>query len=309
MRRVPLLIMLIGLLFFGGVAQAQIVSPFHILPVVAKVAGAAGTDWMTSLSISNVSDTSVNVTATFYKENTNHAPFMGPSHGVTIGAGRTLSVNDVLGDWFPNQGNTKGFLILMAEAAGGGDANLAVTGRVFNNANPNATYGQSIASNLLGFIFGTGSAVLTGARWDNRTRSNIGVINLSVQPLDLIITTYGANGAVVASVSKQVNTFSMAQWSLTQLGVSNLTPGGRVEVMVDPDSITWDPCDPLNGGFGAGYGMFMTYISRVDQATGDAEFAFGQSDWTRFEFDCGYLPDDGCPRPGITTPNRPEMRQ
>jgi hypothetical protein len=49
-------------------AEAQFVSSLHILPVVAKLAGAAGTDWMTAMSVSNVSDQSVNVTAMFFRK-------------------------------------------------------------------------------------------------------------------------------------------------------------------------------------------------------------------------------------------------
>jgi hypothetical protein len=38
----------------------------------------------------------------------------------------------------------------------------------------------------------------------------------------------------------------------------------------------------------------MTYISRVDQATGDAEFAHGQNDWTPMTLECDLDPTDGC---------------
>ncbi len=275
-------------------AQAQMVSPLHILPVVAKLAGAAGTDWMTAMSVSNVADETVNVTAMFFRENTNNQPFAGPEHVFSLAAGQTTTVDDVLGSYFPGQGNTKGFLILLADAGGGGDALIAATARVFNNANPNATYGQAVSSNLTAFVFGRGTAVMPGARWDGRARSNVGVVNLAFQPLDVVVTTYDAAGAVVSSVNRQVNTFSLAQWSLSQLGVSNLSPPGRVEVMVDPASITWDPCDPLTWGPGMSPGLFMAYMSKVDQATGDAEFAYAQNDWTAFVDECGSEPDD-CP--------------
>jgi hypothetical protein len=271
------------------------VSPLHILPVVAKLAGAAGTDWMTAMSVSNVSDESVNVTAMFFRENTDNQPFVGPEHTFSLAAGQTTTVDDVLGSYFPSQGNTKGFLILLADTSGGGgDALIAATARVFNNANPNATYGQAVSSNLTAFVFGRGTAVMPGARWDGRARSNVGVVNLAFQPLNVVVTTFDAAGAVVSSVNKQVSTFSLAQWSLSQLGVSNLSPPGRVEVMVDPASIDWDPCDPLTWGPGMSPGLFMAYMSKVDQATGDAEFAYAQNDWTAFVDECGTEPDD-CP--------------
>lgn len=295
MRRIDVVVLAAVVAVSVVPAQAQMVSPIQILPVVAKLAGAAGTDWMTSMSVSNVTDETVNVTAMFFRENTNNQPFAGPEHSFSLAAGRTTTVDDLLGSWFAGQGNTKGFLILLAEASGGGDdALIAATARVFNNANPNATYGQAVSSNLTAFVFGRGTAVMPGARWDGRARSNVGVVNLAFQPLDVVVTTYDAAGAMVSSVNRQVNTFSLAQWSLSQLGVSNLSPPGRVEVMVDPASIDWDPCDPLTWGPGMSPGLFMAYMSKVDQATGDAEFAYAQNDWTAFVDECGSEPDD-CP--------------
>jgi hypothetical protein len=250
---------------------------------------------MTSLAISNISDGTVEVTALFFEENQDNVPFVGPSHEFSIAGGHTLNVGDVLGEWFPSLGNTKGFLVLFAASSGeSDDARIAVTGRVFNNADPSATYGQAISSNLVGMVFGIGRSVLTGAQWDSRTRSNVGVVNLSGDPLDIVITTYDANGNQVGSVKRTVRSFSLAQWALNRLGLSSLSPGGRVDVMVDPDSITWDPCDPASFGFSGFPGAFMSYISRVDQATGDGEFAHGQIDWAEFSIDCGYEPGEEC---------------
>jgi hypothetical protein len=293
------------ILALNTAAEASFVSPMHIVPVVAKVAGAAGTDWMTSMSVSNVTDGTVEVTAMFFRENSSNTPFQGPTHLVTIGPGDTLTVADVLGEWFPAQGNTKGFLMLLAEPVGGGpneEALLAVTARIFNNANPNATYGQAVSSSLFNFIFGRGVSVLPGAAANARTRSNVGVVNLSAMAATYLIKTYAAGGAVAASVTKQVPAFSMAQWSMSELGVSNLGTPGRVEVTIDPGTITWDPCDPSTWGLGGVFGMFVAYISQVDQATGDAIFALGQNDWTEFVFDCGEEPDPCLKRQMLSNP-------
>ncbi len=309
MTKARVLGVVIACMIAFSAAEAQIVSPFHLVPVVAKVAGAAGTDWMTSMWISNTSDSRVDVTATFYRENTDNSPFMGPSREFSLNPGQTLTVPDVLGNWFPGQGNTKGFLILLGEpATGDGDALLAVSARVFNNANPSATYGQTVSSSLFSVLFGAGEAVLPGAQWDSGKRSNVGVVNLSGQPLDLIITVFGANGSVVATANRQVRTFSLAQWSLQQLGVSNLSNPGRVEIMVDPDTVSWDPCDPLFSGPG-GFGSFMSYMSKVDGVTGDAEFGLAQNDWTAFAVDCGYEPGDDCPPAFVWTQKNAEERR
>lgn len=121
-------------------------------------------------------------------------------------------------------------------------------------------------------------------------RSNVGVVNLSIFPMDVIITTFGADGTALASVNRRVKSFSLSQWSLSQLGVGTLSTPGRVEVQVDPDSITWDPCFGEEPDLNDLQGIFMTYLSRVDQVTGDAEFVLGSSDWYEYIALCEEMP-------------------
>jgi len=268
---------------------AQIALPIQVLPVMAKLSGAAGTDWMSSLSLSNIGDTPADVTALFFRENQNNIPLLGPSHGLVVGPGETVSVADVLGEWFPFQGDTKGFLVLYGEAEGSDQDPflLSVAGRVFNNANPGATYGQAVPSGVLGLTVAPAVSNLPGVRSDDAVRSNVGIVNLSLFPLDVIISTYAADGTQLASVQRQVRSFSLAQWSLAQLGVPVLGTPGRVEVRADPGSITWDPCFGVDPGLEDLQGIFMTYLSRVDQVTGDAELVLGQSDWFDYLELCG----------------------
>ena len=284
-------------LALAGTASAQVVSPMHIIPVIAKIQGEAGTDWQSDLSISNLAEVAVIVRAAFFREATNNAFSFSFPFDVTLQPGETLMVEDVLGTWFPDEGNsTKGVLMLLGEPEdGGGEAAalLAVSSRTYNNADPNATYGQTVSSALFGLIFGQGTSVLTGARHDDRFRSNAGVVNLSPSPITLLVSTYDTAGTQRAQVTQTVESFSMRQWSLDSLGVSTLA-GGRIEVELDPATITWDPCDPQTIP-GLTPGLFVAYLSKVDQATGDAEFGLGQVDWTDYIVDCGESPEDDCP--------------
>lgn len=177
---------------------AQPAAPAHIVPVIAKNSGLAGADWMTSISLSNVSDGTIDVTAVFLRENTPHIlPFV-PLEEFPLAAGETLTVEDALGTWFPDQGNTKGTLVLLAELRGAGDedyAHLSAATRIFNNADPAATYGQGVVSSLLGVMIAPGRLVLPGARFDETVRSNVGVVNLSVTGTDFIIITFSAMGS------------------------------------------------------------------------------------------------------------------
>jgi len=101
---------------------------------------------------------------------------------------------------------------------------------------------------------------------------------------------------VIASTTQRVKIFSMIQKSLQQLGVSELSTPGRVELRIDPDTITWDPCDidleELD--LGSLKGLFIAYMSRGDQVTGDAEFILGSTDWREYVEECG-----GIPLPGL----------
>jgi len=280
------------LLAVASPSVAQIALPIHIFPVMAKLSGQAGTDWVSSASISNISDFEVTATALFFEEDQNNIPLLGPSHDFTLAPGTTTTVDDLLGSWFPSQGNTKGFLVVFGESDGGDDDPFMLTaaGRIFNNANPLATYGQTIPSSVLGLVVAPGVAGLPGARNDDAVRSNVGVVNLSILPIAVIITTYGSDGSVVASVQKNVKTFSLGQWSMSQLGVPSLSSPGRVEVQIDPDTITWDPCIGEDPDIDDLQGIFLAYISRVDQVTGDAEFVLAQNDWSSYLTLCGEQP-------------------
>ncbi len=281
-------VVLVVLIGFASTGGAQIASPLHVIPVVAKTAGSAGTDWRSDLAISNVSPFAVTVLATFYREATANTFGLGPMEVVTAQAGETLMVSDVLGTWFPEQGNTKGAIVLMASPAGQGDPSdtvLAVSSRTYNNANPSATYGQTVTSSFMGAVVGRMVSVLPGMRHDARVRTNIGVFTISTDTVPVQISTYDTSGALVAQVVKNVESSSLRQWSLGDLGVSSLA-GGRVEVVLDPAAIT-DPCAPPSIGT---VGLIIAYASKVDQTTGDAEFVLGQIDWTDYLDECGGVP-------------------
>ena len=117
--------------------------------------------------------------------------------------------------------------------------------------------------------------------------SNIGVVNFSATGTEFIITTSAADGAEVASVRRVVPAFSMSQWNLEQLGVPTMTGPGRVEVTIDPDTVIWDPCDQDLNNPNLEGAAFLAYLSRIDQATTDAEFQPGQSDWKTYIDLCG----------------------
>jgi hypothetical protein len=295
MRSTTSVLAAIALILVVQPAAAEIASSIAVVPVVAKNAGAVGTNWMTELSLTNVSGYLVNVEARFFEENKNNIILFVPVKEFQLADGQTLTVNDVLAEWFPSKRETKGYLLITAEPPGATEqpVAIAVTARVFNNADPSATYGQAVPSSLLNVVMGAAKAVLPGAQRDGARRSNVGIVNLSISPIDVIVTVYDANGMELASKTVRVRTLSMTQESLQQLGVSELSTPGRVEVRIDPNSITWDPCEVDLEDLASLKGIFIAYLSRADQVTGDAEFILGVTDWREYIEECGSIPIGG----------------
>ncbi len=275
-------------------AEAQFASPVHILPVVVKAKGQVGTDWRSDVMISNLAARQVSVGVDYFPEGSTNTFSANPGKTFTMAAGETKVVQDVIGSWFPQYGtNTKGMLWLMVEDDGSPDpALLAVSSRAYNAADPAATFGQTVAPNILGMVFGLGRSILTGTQQDSTARTNIGVVNLSPLDTTVEVSIFDANGALKTKVLRGVKGLSMAQWSLPSLGVSSLTLG-RVEVRPDPNAPGFEPCGNPSQVFNLS--MVMAYSSKVQQSTGDAEFNVGQVEWEEFKIECGgSSPVDDC---------------
>ena len=295
-RRLPLLTLAIAVccLLISAPLAAQIASPFHIVPVVAKLGGAVGSDWLSDMSISNLSDRTVTVGIEFFREAQANSFTGAFSVTITLAAGETRTIEDVLGTLFPEEGNTKGALLVLVQEDGTEDpAAIAVTTRTYNAANPDATYGQTVPTSLIALIYGNGVATMPGARWDSRVRTNVGVVNLGPFAASVEIAVFQSDGSERTRVTRTVEAFSLRQWGLTELGVSSLADG-RVEVRLDPDTTGFDPCADL-AGFGFSTSILIPYFSKADNVTSDGEFGYGQVDWSEYSDSCGgENPSEGC---------------
>jgi len=276
-------------------AFAFLASPVHIIPVVAKVKGQAGTDWRSDAMMSNVSDGTLTVGIEFFRENQNNTFTGSFAKTITLAPGETRTVEDVLGSHFPAEGNTKGMLLVMVTDSTGpeSEAGLALTTRTYNAADPARTYGQTIPSNFFGMVFGLGRSVITGVRNDSRLRTNIGVANLSPTATSALLKFYNSTGALITEVTRSVPAMSLAQWKVSDLGVNNVRDA-RVEIQVDPSMGTFDPCSGSFGSFGFFGAILMPYFSMVDNGSGDAVFGYGQLVFDEFEDTCGTTPADDC---------------
>jgi len=280
-------------LALSGIARpvrAQFVAGVHMIPVIARLHGAQQTFWKSDLSISNVGASSTTVNGFFYREKQDNG-FIGfntPMVQVAIPAGETLTVEDVLGTWFPSQGDTKGVLIITSSTEG--EAALAVTSRTYNAADPKGTYGQAVPSSLLDMVFGAGRTILSGIRNDDDFRSSIGIVNLGPKAV-VRITFYDASGAVVAETTKTIQSFSLEQWNVAKLGMPKLGKPGRAVIALDASTPGYDPC--AAGNFSQ-FSSLLAYGSTVDNRTGDAVFSSGQTQWSEYVATCGGSPPGRC---------------
>ena len=311
MRRTSSLVILISVLaaFATLPVQAQIAGPIQFIPVVVKAKGRAGTLWRSDLSITNLTTTAQTVTAAYLPEKRATIPPLSHTHTFTLQPHQTVLVEDVIESWFPEFGdNTKGALMVFAGQAnlgnmahmssilrwqGEGETSpaLAVSSRAYNAADPNATYGQTVPSSLLGYFYGIASGKLTGVRQDGRFRTNIGVVNFSALTAPVQITVYDRNGHQLAQKIENVEAYSLRQWNLKdEFGVDGLT-NGLVDVRLDPTVASQDPCGDTAGSLSP---ILLAYFSKNDNATGDAEFGIAQADWRDFAAQCDQSPMDGC---------------
>ncbi len=299
-------LVLVLALALAGPAAAQMASPVHLVPVVVKASGYAGTDWRSDISISNLSDATVTVGLAYFPGGRDNTWTMTFPVTLQLAPGETRLVQDVIGTLFPEQGSsTKGPLLVMAENAVGGTTSprLAVTSRAYNAADPSATYGQTVPSTQLAVVSAEGVAVMTGVTQNDRFRTNIGIVNLSSRllptpgfpRLKARIRIYDGSGTLLHDGVREVESLSLRQWNLERdFGITDLQDG-LVEVSVDPSTEGYDPCAVSFGFMGtASAPALVAYYSKVDNATGDAEFGIGQVDWEQHGIDCGETPTDDC---------------
>jgi len=268
--RVRVFLTLIVILGLVQVADAQVIEEFQFFPIVARTAGAGDppTQWVTDLTVHNVSDSQLVVGVQFFPAGQAESSEGPDEDSFTLGPRETKTFEDVLSDRFGYTTDVKGSLMLQADGA-----EILATTRTYNVGSPDGTFGQTIPWNwLVANSFATPS-IVTGARNDSRFRSNLGIVNFSEEAVTMRYRILNNVGAVEAEGSKDLAMFSVDQWSFKKLGVGKVDGPLTVEVWFDEDDVSDEPCveEPLPN-------IFIAYVSKVDgnpEGTGDAEFIYG----------------------------------
>lgn len=253
----------------GAQIDAQEHSSTLVFPVVARTTGVGTSRWVSDLTVNNLIDQGVTVGIQFFPEN--QANSLDPTFPdrIQLGPRETAVIEDILMTEFGYSTNIKGMLVVTVDPdlVQGNPQGSIIAGvtRTYNAADPAGTYGQTVSSSEA-YASTTTPLVATGARFDGSFRSNLGVGNIGFfEELRFNYRVRGESGAVLAEGSQSIPPLSVRQWSLQQLGLTQVDGGLTIEVWLDEGSVNQDPC-------ASGANAIIAYISKVDNGTGDAEF-------------------------------------
>lgn len=225
------------------------------VPVVGKVAGAAGTNFVTDLRVINQSGSTANVTLDYFQASPSGQSAPSATKSVTIAPGEQKVLDDVIG-------------FLGATSLGGlritSDQNIDVRTRVINDLRGSGlgTTGFSVGaedsttattSGTLAFLSQSSLADIgTGVGF----RTNIGYFNPSASPVSATFTVRRTtDGAVLGTASVNIPSYGFAQQ-----GVFSLVSSVAAADQVQPNFyVTWTSSAPL-----------FVYGSVVDNKTGDS---------------------------------------
>lgn len=214
-----------------------------LIPASAKLAGQAGTDWRTDLTIVNLG--SENATVTIEGWLRDHANPDPERRTLALAPLACVVAEDVLGGLFGLPDSSAASLLVESGQP------LAIASRTYNDA-PEGTYGQSIPATALSRVFGVGQvAAVIGLEETSKARSNLGIVNPSDATIEVLAEFYGAGGMALGS-----RTYSVpARGAIQRTRVLEDVGAGSTEA-------AWARVRSADG-------PFMAYASTVDASTGD----------------------------------------
>jgi len=222
-----------------------------VVPIVARTAGQAGTDWVSDLRVLNGGTTDLSLTLEYRPEQGSAG---GPaSTGVTLGPAAVLAVDDLLAEAFDVTSGSGSLRV----AVGGEPAPLLVTSRTYNQTDL-GTYGQFVGG-VTGGLDGT--AYLAHLDSSDDFRTNVGFCEVSGGSVLLLYTLRAGDGEVLGS-----RTVSLGPYEVLQVNDVFEAVGAA------PATNAWLEVARVNGA-----GTYAVYASVVDNHSGDAIFIPGTS--------------------------------
>ena len=239
--------------FPGGAIRGQLVRAegsgerTGLFPIVGKVTGQAGTNFVTDMRIVNNGGATANVTLDYFASNP--AGQSGPTttKNVTVAPGEQKVLDDLVGATLELPSGSFGGLRVTS------DQNVLVTARVINDlrAEDKGTSGFSVR----GVDEGQTSSTMTFLTQNTDYRTNIGYFNPSSTAVTATFVAHDSTGAVMGSRTITINGNSMVQQTAFGL-ISTVPEGSRTQ---DDFYVTWTSSGPI-----------LVYASVTDNKTGDA---------------------------------------
>ncbi|MBV9492918.1 MAG: CHRD domain-containing protein [Acidobacteria bacterium] len=216
------------------------------LPVVGKVAGQAGTNFVTDMRIVNNGGATATVTLDFYGQNAAGNNAATATKTVTVAPGEQKVLNDVMQSTL-NVANGLGGLKITS------DQNVLVTARVINDlrGESKGTAGFAYDARETGSTSGTLAFLSNNADY----RTNIGYFNPGSSPVTATFVARRADGAVLGTNTVTIPGFAMVQQAAFAL-ISNVAEANRTQ---NDFFVTWSATSPL-----------FVYGAVTDNKTGDA---------------------------------------
>jgi hypothetical protein len=226
----------------------------YVLPSSARITGANGAFYTTSLTVTNTASVDANLTIKFLGNNQDGRS--GAEVTRTVGAGRTVTYPDVLNTLF---GVSSGYGAIRVNA----DTNLLKVVSQTSTPPPTGggTFGQAVPA--LGpndLVTPASTQVLIGLRQDAAFRTNAVIANATESAAHVDLTLYSSSGSVFGSKGYDLLPLEMRQVSavVTDLGA----PVGTANAALTVSTTT-------------GGARIATYAAIIDQPTNDPRTILG----------------------------------
>jgi hypothetical protein len=218
------------------------------MPVIGKVKGQAGTNFVTDMRILNNGGAVATVTLEYFAQNPSGNAAPTTTKTVTVGPGEQEVLDDVMTG-----------TLAVADGLGavkiGSDQNVLVTARIINDL-------RSESKGTAGFAYdateaGSTSGSLEFLSNNASFRTNIGFFNPNSTPVTATFVARRADGSVLGTNTVTIPGHAMSHQAAFAL-VSNVSEANRTQ---DDFFVTWTSASPL-----------FVYASVTDNTTGDAVF-------------------------------------
>jgi hypothetical protein len=237
----------------GDCVGAGIEPVISYVPAAAKAEGGFNSDWVTDAAIANLTDTTASVSVSYIvKAQENLHPV---SVSLLLQPGQQLFVEDVFATLFDLDAANGALRIIASHP------DVRITTRTYNTAGTEGTYGQYIPALKSEAALSPGKvAALPQLQQNGNFRTNIGLMNLKLIPVEVEIQLYRGDGSLVGVVNETLEAGEMTQ--IDQ--IYTLVGGGGV-----------------NNGYAllrvhTDGGLLLSYASIADKHSNDAIFIGAQ---------------------------------